>query len=147
MFTSKKTQRFGIVCLFVLMLAGVVFADDKGDRLKAQHHIDYDVSLVDATFVATHNSFNNTADGYLYPNHEISLIVAVILFHDIAVKLRQHVAGQRLIVFGHLKHLKLEFGKLGLPEYRRPDPVEIIDQQVQVMAIEIVKTYKPVVIG
>lgn len=41
---------------------------DEEARLAAQHQLDNDVPLIEATFIGTHNSFNNDDDGYIIPN-------------------------------------------------------------------------------
>lgn len=48
-------------------------ADEKA-RLALQHKLDYDVPLSEATFIGTHNSFNNSDDGYSIPNQNRDMI-------------------------------------------------------------------------
>lgn len=57
--------------LIASLLIGVssVYAADLVTQLELQHRLDYQVPLVDATFIGTHNSYNATDWGYPYPNH------------------------------------------------------------------------------
>lgn len=65
-------------CVMLLLLAGVpAFAsvsDDQIRRLSLQHQLDANAPLISATWVGTHNSYNNEDKGYALPNNKVSMI-------------------------------------------------------------------------
>jgi VCBS repeat-containing protein len=72
-----QTAAVWLAAVGLMAQASAVFAavtTDQSNRLKLQHHLDYDVPLADATWIGTHNSYNSRAYGYPGPlNHDGSL--------------------------------------------------------------------------
>ena len=78
--TSRSTIAAVLITMLAVLAPTTLFGQqptvDQVRRLGLQHHLDYTVPLADATFIGTHNSFSNPADGMnvaLVENHDLGI--------------------------------------------------------------------------